>query len=279
MSAAPPARVVVVGGGITGLTAAYSLTPAGRALADPAQRDGAAPPGPPHPAVEVLVLESDDRLGGKIRTTDFAGHPVDEGADSFITRTPAAIELCRRLDIGPLVSPAQNGAFVVRTRRRTRLLRMPAGLVLGVPTSLRSMAALAGSGIVSARGVGRAALDLVRRDDWPGTEETVGEMVSRRLGSEMSQSLVGPLLGAVNAGDVDELEAVSAVPQLGEAARRGGSLMLALRRRPTAGTTVWPAGAFADWATARPAGSADASEPVFAGLRDGLGALPDALAA
>src|SRR5204862_5302270 len=118
------ARVAVVGGGITGLAAAYEL----RAQA---------------PEAEIVVFEETDRLGGKVSTTTFAGRAVDEGADAFLARVPWGLDLCRELGIDTtLVSPAQQAAYVWVDGA---LRRLPAGLILGVPTDFDAVAA---SGIV-----------------------------------------------------------------------------------------------------------------------------------
>ncbi|MEY2459591.1 MAG: protoporphyrinogen/coproporphyrinogen oxidase, partial [Acidimicrobiaceae bacterium] len=120
-------RVAVVGGGITGLAAAYEL----RAQA---------------PDAEIVVLEETARLGGKVATTTFAGRAIDEGADAFLARVPWGLELCQELGIDTeLVSPAQQSAYVWFNGA---LRRLPTGLVLGVPTDLDAVAA---SGIVAER--------------------------------------------------------------------------------------------------------------------------------
>ncbi len=246
-------RVVVIGGGITGLATAFSLTQASRA----AQTQQ----GPP---VEVVLLESSDRLGGKILTTPFMERPVDEGADAFLTRVPWALDLVSNLDqvherdMAPTISPAASNAYMLSTRHRTALKELPEGLVMGVPTSLLS---LAKSQIVGYKDIARMALDLVRRDDWTGPDETIGELVSRRLGTEIADAVVGPLLGSINAGNIHQLEALSVAPVLGEAAREGGSLIRTLRRQRTAG------------------GAPSATGPIFASFESGLGVLPEAIAA
>ena len=101
-------RVVVVGGGISGLTTAYRL-----ARRD---RDGRPP--------EVTVLEADERLGGKLRSGEVGGIPVEVGADSFVVRKPWAVELCRELALGDhLVAPGTSGAFVWARGKLVRVLK------------------------------------------------------------------------------------------------------------------------------------------------------------
>ncbi len=252
-------RVVVIGGGITGLAAAYSLAQANRELTQ-GQRQ-----------VEVLLLEASGRLGGKILTTPFMGRPVDESADAFLTRVPWALDLVQKItpevDLAPTISPAASNAFVVSTRRSTRLAELPQGLVMGVPTSL---VGLFKSHIVGKKDVARMALDLVKRDDWPGPDETIGELVGRRLGSEIADAVVGPLLGSINAGDINQLEALSVAPVLATAARDGGSLIRNLRRQQASAPS---AGAGAG------ASKTGAAAPIFASFEAGMGTLVDALAA
>ena len=200
--------IAVVGGGITGLAAAYELVQLGE---------------------EVVVLEASDRLGGKIRTSSFAGRPVDEGADAFLARVPWAVDLCKELGLtDDLVAPAQGSALVWA---KGALRPIPEGVVLGVPTGVAS---LARSGLISPLGLLRAGLDLVlprRRIDG---DRSVGELIRSRMGGEVLELLVDPLLGGINAGDADRLSVDASAPQLADAARRHRSLILGLRGAPKA---------------------------------------------
>ncbi len=238
-------RVVVAGGGITGLTSALTL------LDDV-------------PGAEVTVLDAADRLGGRILTTPFDGRPVDAAADAFLARVPDAIALCERLGLTPhMVTPAERTAYLYA---RGELRRFPEGGVLGIPTDLDALAA---SGVISPEGVARAALDLTmgpdpeRDSSGPdGGDESVGSLVRRRLGDEVYEVLVGPLLSGVNAGNADELSVAAGAPQFAAAMRDHGSLI---------------AGARAQRAAAAAGAGADA--PVFYGLDGGMGSLVDALVA
>ncbi|MGH9078067.1 MAG: protoporphyrinogen oxidase, partial [Acidimicrobiales bacterium] len=204
---APPV-VAVVGGGITGLAGALALA------------DGGA---------RVVLLEASGRLGGKIRTEDFGGQPVEAGPDAFLARVPHAVELCKRLGLADdLVSPATGKASLWV---RGRLRPLPSGLVLGVPTR---WAPLARSGILSPAGLARAVLDLVMPASAAPEDRSVGDLVGSRLGSQVADRLVGPLVGGINAGDAATLSAAAAAPVLDAAARRSRSLVLGLRHPPTA---------------------------------------------
>lgn len=220
-------KVAVVGGGIAGLAAAWELR--GRA--------------------EVVIHEPGP-LGGRIRTTDFAGRPVDEGPDAFITRSPEAAQLCAELDLsGDLVAPAAGRTLLWW---RGGLHALPAGLVLGVPRDLRPVAT---SGLLSPRGMLRAALDLALPASRFGPDVSVAELVSKRFGHQVDERLVEPLVGSIHAARTADLSASMTVPQVLEAARRSRSLLLALRT-----------------AQAAPPG------PLFLTPRRGLGALVARLA-
>jgi oxygen-dependent protoporphyrinogen oxidase len=225
-------RVTVVGGGITGLTAAYRAARAGH---------------------QVVLLDAADRTGGIVRTTPFAGHPVDCAADAFLARVPEAVGLCRELGLADeLVSPAARQAHLLVGGT---LHPFPPGLVLGVPTDLQ---ALRRSALVSEAGVRRAADDLDRPGGPLDHDVSVGALVRDRLGDEVFETLVAPLLSGVNGGDADRLSLDAGAPQLAAAARDGGSLIEALRRR---------------------AADADPGAPVFFGLSTGTQTLTDALLA
>lgn len=239
-------HVVVVGAGITGLTAAFTL--ATRNL-----------------GVRLTVLEASDRVGGKVLSTPFAGRPVDCAADAFLARVPDAIELCDELGLSDvLTSPVERSALVWS---RGALRPLPTGLVLGVPTD---MDALAASGILSREGVARAAEDLDRSEWMEGQpaadpegagDQSVGSLVRGHLGDEVFERLVGPLLSGVNAGDADRLSLATGAAQLAAAARRSPSLVAGLR---------------AQQRDALDAG-ADPSAPVFRGIPIGTQALTDLL--
>jgi oxygen-dependent protoporphyrinogen oxidase len=231
-------HVVVVGGGVTGLAAAYELTRA-------------------DPAPDVTLVEASDRVGGKLLTTPFAGRLLDEGADAFLVRVPWAVDLCGEIGLEhDLVAPATGTAYVWS---RGRLRRLPEATVLGVPTDLDALAA---SGLVSDAAVARAAEDLERPADAPAGDETVGALVRRRLGDEVLERLVGPLVGGINAGDADRLSVRAVTPQLAAARDAGPSLVAALRAQRDATARSTPPGT-----------------PMFLSPRAGMGALADGLAA
>ena len=196
----------------------------------------------------------DQQVGGKLRGSEVGGVVVDEGADSLLRRVPHAVRLAEEAGLGEeLVSP-RTGAASVWTRGALRPL--PAGTILGVPADL---AALARSGLLTSRGLSRVPLDLVLPGAPVADDVAVGALVARRLGREVVDRLVDPLLGGVYAGRADDLSLQATLPQLAGPASRSRSLLLAaLAARPAPGA---------------------AAGPVFAGLPGGLGRLPAAVAA
>jgi len=223
-----PERVAVVGGGITGLATAYYLGKAG---------------------VAVTVVEAGE-LGGKIQTRELAGVPVEAGPDTFLARVPWAVELCTELGLGDdLVEPATGKAFLWTGGA---LRPLPERHVLGVPVALRP---LLGSGVLSKAGVARAALDLVLPRRRRGADPSVAAVVGRRMGREVVERLVDPLVGGINAGRADVLSLAATAPAIAAGAARHRSLVLGLRQ-----------------AKSGPAG------PVFLGLKGGLHRLVERLA-
>lgn len=225
-------QIVVIGGGIAGLTAFRRVRK--------------------QPGVNAVLLEASSHFGGKIRTTNFLGRPVDEGADAFITRVPWGIELCTELGLDSfLISPATSSAYVLVDGV---LRKLPEGLVLGVPTKLLP---LLRSRIVSPLAAIRAGFDRFLPDDWPGDDESVGGLIRRRMGDQIAERLVDPLIGSINAGDTDHLDAALAAPQLETAARRNRSLITGLK--------------------AQAKGSPNSQSPVFLGFENGMGQLVETL--
>ena len=181
--------VVVVGAGIAGLTAARDLAATGRA---------------------VLVLEGSPRIGGKLRLQSVAGVGVDVGAEAMLNRRPEGVALAREVGLD-VVHPTSATS---RIFSRGELRPMPKSL-MGVPFDVVE---LASSGVLSAAGLARLKNEVVTDVDG---DVSVGDLVAARLGDEVVERLVEPLLGGVYAGRARRLSAAATVPQLLAMARRG----------------------------------------------------------
>jgi protoporphyrinogen/coproporphyrinogen III oxidase len=234
-----PGRVAVIGGGISGLAAAFLLRDRG---------------------LEVTVLEGTPRLGGKLAVSDVAGTPVDAGAEALLARRPEGTDLIRAVGLADeLVLPGTTSAGIW-TRGRIRAL--PRRQFMGVPADLDELAA---TGILSDDGLVRARLDLELPAAGAEGDVSVAARVGGRFGAELVDRLVEPLLGGVYAGSCSDLSFRATLPGLAQAA--GGRASLA----EAAATLLPPAHPGANGRPAPP--------PVFTTLASGLGSLPPALAA
>lgn len=210
-------HIGVLGGGIAGLSTALTLLGHG---------------------AQVSLFES-DHLGGKLRTMTFAGREVEEGPDAFLARVPDAIRLAQEVGIGDqLVAPATGRAFI---RIDDGLVPLPAHHVLGVPAD--PDAADLGR-ILSPEAIAQVRHDLDDPGAPPGVHDdpSIGAFIRSRLGDEVADRLVGPLVGGINAGDVDALSLAAVTPQLDRLARSADepSLVRAAARARAAATTTGP---------------------------------------
>jgi oxygen-dependent protoporphyrinogen oxidase len=200
-------RVVVVGGGISGLAAAWELTAGGE--------------------TSVVVLEGTPRLGGALDSRAFGDRVVDTGPDGFLGRRPEALDLCREIGLGESLRPIAGRGAGVWACGRVRPL--PVGLALGIPTRFWPAAR---SGILGGRGALALARDvLLPRPDTRGPigDRAIGPLVARKLGRRVADRLVDPLIGGIHAGSIDDMSAAATYPPLLAASQKRGSLMRALR--------------------------------------------------
>lgn len=231
--------VAVIGGGIAGLSAAWSLVRDRQSDAD------------------VIVFESSPAVGGKLRLNEIEGLSLDAGAESMLAVRPEAIALAKAAGLGSsIVNPATTSAAVVS---RGQLRPLPTGLISGIPTDLRALAA---SDVLSIPGLLRIPLDhVLPKTSIPG-DVSVGDYVATRMGREVVDRLVEPMVGGVYAGRAEELSLEMTVPALFRLARRERSLLAAAKEARKTGAA--PSGA--------------RRGPVFAGISGGVGRLPIALA-
>lgn len=191
--------IVVIGGGIAGLSAAYEVATRG---------------------LPVTLLEAGDRLGGLIRTEHRDGFTIDAGPESVLVSKPAAVDLIAELGLGPrlMTSTPPRIAFVLKGRR---LHPLPSPSILGIPTS---WGALRGYDLLSWPARARLAWERfvpARRD---GADESVAAFFRRRFGPATVDLIAQPLMGGIHAGDIETLSLPSLFPRLAEAEARGGIL-------------------------------------------------------
>jgi oxygen-dependent protoporphyrinogen oxidase len=245
--------VVVIGGGIAGLAAAFYLK---------------------DEPVRVTVLEGAGRLGGKLSASDVAGVAMDEGAEALLARRPEGIELITAAGLGGDLVPAGVTSSAIYTRGAMRPL--PRRQFMGVPADLDELAA---TGVISADGIARARAEEARPAG--AGDVSVTEYIGSRLGAEVVDRLVDPLLGGVYAGRSEDLSFAATLAPLAAAARG----YAALTEAAAALLPPQQVSAPADNSKTRAAGAGDTQAPgsakpapLFVTLTTGLGALPEAVA-
>lgn len=225
-------HVVVIGAGIGGLAAAHRLLDRG---------------------VRVTVVEASERVGGKLLPGEIAGARVDLGAESMLARRPEAVALAREVGLTERLQAPATATASIWTRGALR--PMPKGHVMGVPGTAAAL-----SGVLSDEGLQRIERDADLPRTEVGDDVAVGEYVAARLGREVVDRLVEPLLGGVYAGDAYRISMRSAVPQLFQVVKTHDSLTEAVR------------------GIQERAAAAQQTGPVFMGIQGGVGQLPLAVA-
>lgn len=203
-------RVVIIGGGMTGLAAAHALEKASERC-------------------RVTIVEANAQLGGNLRTIRHNGFIIDEGPDSWVAAKPHATRLAREVGLGDELIGTRADTRRVYIAWQRKLYPMPEGLILGVPTEVRPFLE---SELLGWDAKLRAGLELiVPAHSWKDDDddESIASFVSRRLGTDICDRIVGPLLGGIFAGDPSALSVRACVPQLVEAERDHGSLVRAMR--------------------------------------------------
>jgi len=235
-------RIAIVGGGISGLTAAYKLAQA---------RERGLP-------VSEFLIESDNRLGGVVRTEHLEGFVLEGGPDSFISEKPEAAALCRELGLGDMLIGSNDDERLTYILHKGKLVPLPEGLMLLAPTRIRPFLKSPLLPLSS---------KLMLATEWFVTptkprdyDESIGTFVRRHFGKAMLENIVDPLLAGVYGGDAQSLSVESVLPRFREMENQHGSLIR---------------GAMA---AKRKAGKAEQKgKSLFMTLKNGLGELAKAL--
>lgn len=230
-------KVVIIGGGISGLSTAYYLA------------KGAAP---------STILESRPRLGGVIQTESVDGCTVEAGPDSFLSAKPAALELIRDLGLADDVIGSNDHLRVTFVRRGGRLVPLPDGLMMMVPTKIMPLVT---TSLLSWGAKIRMGMELLRAPKPKADDESVADFIREHYGSEAVDYLAEPLLSGIYGGNPTELSVKSVLPRFVDLANRYGSLTRGvLAERAKTPKNPNPA-------------------PLFRTLKGGLGQMVDAISA
>ncbi|MBT2688947.1 protoporphyrinogen oxidase [Bacillus sp. ISL-47] len=236
-------KVVIIGGGITGLTAAYYLQ-------KEAKEKGM--------LLDVKLVEASHRLGGKIQTIKRDGYVIERGPDSFLARKQSASRLAKEAGMEKeLIRNASGKSYVLV---RERLYPMPGGSIMGIPTQI---APFITTGLFSPAAKARAAADFVLPRSNPAQDQSLGQFFRRRLGDEVVENLIEPLLSGIYAGDIDQLSLMSTFPQFYQVEQKYRSLILGMKK--------------ATGSQQKKAGSPKRKEGMFLTLKSGLQSLVDAI--
>ncbi|MGA2979996.1 MAG: protoporphyrinogen oxidase [Terriglobales bacterium] len=241
-------RIAIIGGGISGLSAAYTI--------DEKRRSGT--------PVEYALFESAPRLGGVLVTDHVDGCLVEAGPDSFLTEKPWAADLCAKIGLGGQLIGSNDSERKTYIVAKGKLVEMPDGLMFMVPTKIMPTVF---SPLFSLRTKIRMAAEWFHPPRKASKDETVAQMVARHYGSEMVDLLADPLLSGVYGGEASQLSVRAVLPRFADMESKHGSLGRAMltarkdaRRKMSAATNV-PA------------------RPLFTSLKDGMQQMVDALIA
>jgi oxygen-dependent protoporphyrinogen oxidase len=234
-------RIAIIGGGISGLAAAFTL--------EEPRRAG---------ALDYTLYESSPHLGGVLRTEHIHGCIVEAGPDSFLTEKPWAADLCRTLGLGDQLIGSNDADRKTYILVRGQLIPIPDGLMFMVPTKILPTGL---SPLFSWTTKLRMAQELFHPPRAADSDESVAALVERHYGAEMVDRLADPLLSGVYGGEAASLSVRAVLPRFAEMERTHGSLgraMLAARKKIT-----------------RPANQP--SPPLFTSLKNGMQQLVEAL--
>jgi len=237
-------RIAIIGGGISGLSAAYTI--------EEKRRSGT--------PVEYVLFESKPRLGGVLVTERVDGCLVEAGPDSFLTEKPWAADLCTKVGLGSQLIGSNDSARKTYIVVKNKLVVMPDGLMFMVPTKIMATVL---SPLFSVRTKLRMAAEWFHPPHKSSADETVAEMVERHYGAEMVDLLADPLLSGVYGGEATQLSVRAVLPRFADMESKHGSLgraMLSARKKMAA----------------VPKGQA---RPLFTSLKDGMQQMTDALIA
>jgi protoporphyrinogen/coproporphyrinogen III oxidase len=229
-------KVVIIGGGITGITTAYYLQ---KEIKENRL------------AIDCKLVEATHRLGGKIQTVVKDGFVIEKGPDSFLARKLSASRLVNEVGLGDQIVHNATGKSYILVKGR--LYPMPGGSVMGIPTQIGPFVT---TGLFTLFGKLRAAADFILPRTKLEGDISLGQFFRRRLGDEVVENLVEPLLSGIYAGDIDQLSLMATFPQFFHVEQKHGSLILGMKR-----------------STPKPKPEKTSSKGIFQTLKTGLQSL------
>ena len=238
-------KIIIIGGGIAGLAAAYRIQ---KEISEGA-------------SLECILLEGGDRFGGKIATKRSDGFVIERGPDSFISQKPAAIQLCQQLGLGDHLVSTNPGTPNTYVYTGGKLVTMPDGLSLMIPTKFLPFAF---TPLFSLSGKIRMAFDLLIPRKTDESDESLASFVRRRMGEEALRKMAEPMLAGIYASDPETMSIGSTFPMFVETERKYRSLILGMLARKKAMLLN---------ASKRP----KSNFSLFMTLKDGLGEMVEAV--
>ena len=203
-------KVAIIGGGIAGLTAAFYLQKIITEKKLP---------------LEIRLIEASHRLGGKMQTLIRDGFTIERGPDSFLARKVSMIRLAKEVGMeDQLVSNSTGKSYVLVN---DKLYSMPGGSIMGIPTEIGPFIT---TGLFSIPGKARAAADFFLPRSPGNVDQSLGKFFRRRLGDEVVENLIEPLLSGIYAGDIDQMSLMSTFPQFYEVEQKYRSLILGMKK-------------------------------------------------
>lgn len=203
-------KVAIIGGGIAGLTTAFYL--------QKIVRENNLP-------IEIKLIEASHRLGGKMQTVIKDGYTIERGPDSFLARKTSITRLAKEVGMeDQLVHNSTGKSYVLVD---DKLFSMPGGSIMGIPTEVGPFIT---TGLFSIPGKIRAAADFILPRSASGKDQSLGEFFRRRLGDEVVENLIEPLLSGIYAGDIDQLSLMSTFPQFYQVEQKYRSLIIGMKK-------------------------------------------------
>ena len=199
--------ILIAGGGVTGIAAAYSLSKRVKAAGTDAR---------------IILVEKESRLGGKTQTEIVDGMVIEHGPDSFIGHKPWFGQVCKELGIGLVgTNPTVKSTFILH---KGRMERLPVGMQIMIPTEVGPFVK---TPLISPLGKLRACMEPLIPLKKTDEDESIGSFVSRRFGREVLANIAGPLMGGIHGGDWENVSIKSTFPMFVKMEKEQGSLLLA----------------------------------------------------